>query len=60
MVEEFLRDHPPGSRVRADEVPVKVFIEVMRQGYLAQLPGTEHGYQLVTYMVIQPNGQTDH
>lgn len=59
MVEDFLRDHPPGSHVRPDEVSIPVFTALMQQGYLVQLPGTEFGYPLTIYMVIQPNGQTD-
>jgi hypothetical protein len=55
----WLENHPAGSLVRAEDVPLAVWDQLMKLGYLAQLPGSGYGYQLVTYMVIQPNGQTD-
>lgn len=54
QVQAFLRDHPAGSRVRPSDTTLPVWEELVRLGYLAQLPGNGYGYQLVTYMVVPP------
>lgn len=59
-IAQFLQRHRLGSLVRPDDAPGSVWDEMLRGGWLEQVPYDGVGYPLATYKVVPPNSQTNH